>query len=96
MKNIKKFNKFVNENKGENKSEYDKMVAEIDSEITVNDWLDEDEAQEYQAQNTEIQDVDPDDVGDNYVVEIGAETQKSWLSKSKIGSAINFLKRFKK
>ena len=92
MKNIKKFNNFVNENKGKSKSELDKMMKEIDSEITVDDWLDEDEVQEYKA---ETGDVDPEDVGDEYVVEVGADTQKSWLSKSKIGSAINFLKKFR-
>ena len=42
-------------------------------------------------QNTQSQEVDPEDEGDEYVVEIGAEKQ-SWLSMGNIKSAINFLK----
>jgi len=65
MKNIKKFRTFVNEN-NESKSDLDKMMAEIDSEIKVDDWLDPEEVQvQAQAQ-------DPDAVGDEYIVEIGA------------------------
>jgi len=66
MKNLKKFNNFVNENKND-KSEYERMVAEIDSEIEIDDWLSPEEAQEAQGEN-----IDSDAQGEEYVVELGA------------------------